>query len=85
MRRQKNDTDLTWDVAGRIKSLEQFSGPALVRPRADAEADAVPIQEPAPVRVPVPSRSRIFVRGAEGFGAYADLTVTAQGLRPVTD
>ena len=73
MRKQKNE-DLTWDVAGRIKELEQFSGP-LVRPRA--EADVIPIHEPAPLRVPVPSRSRIFLRGAEGFGAYADLTATA--------
>jgi hypothetical protein len=81
MRRQKNDNSETWDVAGRIKALEQFSGPLVVRPRA--EADAIPVHEPAPVRVPVPSRSRIFVRGAEGFGAYADLTVTAP--RPVTD
>ena len=80
MRKQKNE-DLTWDVAGRIKALEQFSGPLVVRPRA--EADAIPIHEPAPVRVPVPSRSRIFVRGAEGFGAYADLTTTAP--RPTTD
>ena len=81
MRKHKNDGSETWDVAGRIKALEQFSGPLVVRPRA--EADAIPIHEPAPVRVPVPSRSRIFVRGAEGFGAYADLTVTAP--RPVTD
>jgi hypothetical protein len=82
MRRHKNDSnDTTWDVAGRIKALEQFSGPLVVRPRA--EADAIPAHEPAPVRVPVPSRSRIFVRGAEGFGAYADLTVTAP--RPATD
>ena len=55
----------------------------VVRPRA--EADAIPIHEPAPVRVPVPSRSRIFVRGAEGFGAYADLTVTAPGPRLASD
>lgn len=81
MRRQKNSNDMTWDVAGRIKALEQFSGPLVVRPRA--EADAIPVHEPAPVRVPVPSRSRIFVRGAEGFGAYVDLTVTAP--RPATD
>lgn len=82
MRRHKNDSnDMTWDVAGRIKALEQFSGPLVVRPRA--EADAIPVHEPAPVRVPVPSRSRIFVRGAEGFGAYADLTVTAP--RPAAD
>jgi hypothetical protein len=79
--RKKNDSSETWDVAGRIKALEQFSGPLVVRPRA--EADAIPIHEPAPVRVPVPSRSRIFVRGAEGFGAYAELTVTAP--RPATD
>ena len=74
MRKQKNE-DLTWDVAGRIKALEQFSGPLVVRPRA--EGDAIPIHEAAPTRVPRPRPSRIFLRGAEGFGAYADLTATA--------
>lgn len=74
MRKQKNE-DLSWDVAGRIKALEQFSGPLVVRPRA--EADAIPINEPAPTRVPRPRPARIFLRGAEGFGAYADLTATA--------
>lgn len=74
MRKQKNE-DLTWDVAGRIKALEQFSGPLVVRPRA--EADPIPGHEPAPARVPRPRPSRIFLRGAEGFGAYADLTATA--------
>lgn len=83
MRSRKNDNDMTWDVAGRIKELEQFSGPLVVRPRS--EADAIPIHEPAPARVPVPSRSRIFVRGADGSGAYADLTVIAKGPRPTTD
>ena len=74
MRRQKND-DVSWDVAGRIKALEQFTGPALVRPREEAES--IPIHEPVRTRVPQPRQSRIFLRGAEGFGAYADLTVTA--------
>ena len=84
MRRQKNDgNDTTWDVAGRIKALEQFSGPLVVRPRA--EGDEIPIHPPVPVRVPVPSRSKIFLRGAEGFGAYADLTVTAPGPRTASD
>ena len=76
MRSKKNNgNDTTWDVAGRIKALEQFSGPLVVRPRA--EADAIPINEAPPTRVPEPRQSRIFLRGAEGFGAYADLTVTA--------
>ena len=75
MRKQKNDGNEAWDVAGRIKALEQFSGALVVRPRA--ESDAIPINEPAPVRVPVPTRSRIFLRGTDGFGAYADLTVTS--------
>lgn len=74
MRKQKNE-DLTWDVAGRIKALEQFSGPLVVRPRA--ESDAPPAHEPASARVPRPRPSRIFLRGAEGFGAYADLTASA--------
>ena len=74
MRKQKNE-DLPWDVAGRIKALAQFSGPLVVRP--SAEGDAIPIHEAAPTRVPRPRASRIFLRGAEGFGAYADLTATA--------
>ncbi len=81
MRKQKNE-DPTWDVAGRIKALEQFTGP-LVRPRE--VSDVIPIHEAAPTRVPAPRPSRIFLRGAEGFGAYADLTVTAPQPRTALD
>lgn len=81
MRKQKNE-DTTWDVAGRIKALEQFSGP-LVSPRA--VRDAIPIHEEPATRVPTPRASRIFLRGAEGFGAYADLTVTAPQPRTALD
>ena len=81
MRKQRND-DMTWDVAGRIKALEQFTG-SLV-PRRD-EADAIPINEAPPTRVPEPRHSRIFLRGSEGFGAYADLTVTAPAPRRAAD
>lgn len=81
MRKQKDDT--TWDVAGRIKALEMFSGSLVARP--PAEEDAIPIHEAAPTRVPVPRHSRIFLRGSEGFGAYADLTLTAPEPRAAVD
>jgi hypothetical protein len=85
MRKQRND-DMAWDVAGRIKALEQFTG-SLVPRRAEAEAevDQIPINEAPPTRVPEPRQSRIFLRGSDGFGAYADLTVTAPAPRRATD
>ncbi|WP_165356906.1 hypothetical protein [Nocardioides zhouii] len=82
MRKQRNDDSLTWDVAGRIKALEQFTGSLVAR---RAEADGIPINEAPPTRVPEPRHSRIFLRGAEGFGAYSDLTVTAPAPRPAMD
>ena len=82
MRRQRHD-DTSWDVTGRIKALEQFTG-ALV-PRPDGESDAIPIQPAAPTRVPVPRRSRIFLRSGAGHGAFAELTLTAPQPRTALD
>ena len=82
MRRQKND-DLTWDVTGRIKSLEMFTGSLAGRHVADE--DAIPVNPVAPTRVPVPRRSRIFLRSGGGHGAFAELTVTAPQPRPALD
>ena len=83
MRKQRNQ-DMTWDVAGRIKALEQFTGSLVARP-TEAGVEAIPINEAPPTRVPEPRRSRIFLRGSDGFGAYADLTVTAPQPRPALD
>lgn len=62
---RKRNEDITWDVAGRIKDLDQFTG-SLVAPLPRAEHDAIPIHEAPPTHVPVPRRARIFLRGAGG-------------------
>lgn len=68
------------ELAGRLKELEHFT-----RGAGRPEPDAVPINEAAPMLVPVPRRSRIFLRHGEGHGAFADLTLTAPLPRVVTD
>ena len=74
------------DLAGRIKSLEQFTGSLVTRPQTEvAEYEPVPIHDAPPSRVPRPRRSRIFLRNGEGHGVFADLTITAPLARPVTD
>jgi hypothetical protein len=72
-----------FDLTGRIKSLEQFTGSLVAGPATDAgeDADVIPIRP----RVPAPRRTRIFLRGADGLGAFADLTVTAPRPRPAAD
>ena len=82
MRKHRND-DTTWDVTGRIKALEQFTG-ALVE-RSRAEGEAIAIHEAPPTRVPEPRRSRIFLRSGGGHGAFAELTVTAPQPRAALD
>ena len=82
MRKHRND-DTTWDVTGRIKALEQFTG-ALVE-RSRAEGEAIAIHEAPPTRVPEPRRSRIFLRSGGGHGVFADLTLTAPQPRPALD
>ena len=75
------------DLAGRIKSLEQFTGSLVTRPQTEvAEHEPVPIHDAPPSQVPRPRRSRIFLRsGAGRHGAFADLTVTAPQPRTALD
>ena len=80
MRKQKNE-DQTWDVAGRIKALEQFSGPLVVRPRGRGRRDPDPRAGAAP-GAPCRAARASSCRGAEGFGVYADLTLTAPRAAP---
>ena len=91
MRKQRND-DTSWDVTGRIKSLEMFTGALVARPAGEGGSHAadgageIPIHEAAPTRVPEPRRSRIFLRSGAGLhGAFAELTVTAPQPRTALD
>ncbi len=68
------------DISARLKDLEHFTG-ALVARRL-SEPDVVPIHEVPAARVPVPRRSRVFLRG---HGAFAELTLTAPRVRPAHD
>lgn len=66
------------NMAERLRHVESLTG-GPVRRRADPEA--IP-QNGAPVGlVPVPRRSRIFLRNGEGHGEFADLTLTAPIVR----
>ncbi len=85
MRKQRND-DTSWDVTGRIKSLEMFTGALVARPATEGPDGGIPIHAATPTRVPEPRRSRIFLRSGEGrHGAFADLTVTAPQPRTALD
>jgi hypothetical protein len=72
MKREHNIPDV--DLAGRLKDIEQFTGTLV---RRHSEHDAIPINEPPVARVPVPRRSRVFLRSGRGHGVFADLTLTA--------
>ena len=65
-------------MAERLKQVESLTG-GLVR--RSAEPDAVPENEPPVSLVPVPRRSRIFLRHGKGHGEFADLTLTAPIVR----
>ena len=80
MKREHNIPDV--DLASRLKDLEQFTG-ALVRRHPDP--DAIPINEAPVARVPVPRRSRVFLRSGQGHGVFADLTLTAPVPHPALD
>jgi hypothetical protein len=89
---RKHRDDMSWDVTGRIEALEQFTGALVARPVDEADAIginaiiyAIPINDVPVTRVPVPRRSRIFLRSGEGHGAFADLTLTAPVPRPAMD
>ncbi|WP_439937451.1 hypothetical protein ACS3YM_16145 [Nocardia sp. N13] len=70
------------DLTGRLKELEHFTG-ALVR--REPEPEAIPVDDAPLTLVPVPRRSRIFLRSGGGHGVFADLTLTAPLPRAVTD
>jgi hypothetical protein len=71
------------DLAGRLKDLEHFTGQR--SGRDEAEPEAIPVHEPRLSRVPVPRRSRVFLRHGEGHGVFAELTLTAPRPRPALD
>jgi len=81
MRKQRDD--MSWDVSGRIKALEQFTGALVARPAG--ESDGIPVNDVPLARVPVPRRSRVFLRNGGGHGAFADLTLTAPVPRTALD
>lgn len=67
-------------LTGRLEELGRLDG-TLVRRTPEVVEVA-----PAPRGlVPVPRRSRVFLRHGEGHGTFADLTVTAPVVRHTTD
>ena len=66
------------NMAERLKQVESLTG-GLVR--RTAEPDAIPEHEAPVSLVPVPRRSRIFLRHGKGRGEFADLTLTAPVVR----
>ena len=82
MKRDRSIPDV--DLASRLKDLEQFTG-ALVRRHPEPEPDVIPINEAPEARLPVPRRSRIFLRHGQGHGVFADLTLTAPVPRIALD
>lgn len=76
-------TDEVVDLTGRIKSLDQFDGSLVAR--REPVADAIPITDAPSQLVPAPRRSRVFLRGGEGHGSFADLTLTAPRPRPASE
>lgn len=74
----KSDNIQHMDLSGRLKDLEHFTGARAARRQVDP--DAVPVHEAPAARVPVPRRSRVFLRHGGGHGVFAELTLT--GPRP---
>ena len=71
------------DLSGRIKSLDMFTGSLVARSEPEAVAEVIPLHEPARQQVPLPRRSRVFLR--HRAGAFADLTLTAPRPRATVD
>jgi len=79
----KSQTDQTSNLADRLKDLEHFTRSRVAgRP---PEPDPIATSEARAMCVPVPRRSRVFLRSGGGHGAFADLTLTAPLARPVLD
>lgn len=77
----------TFDLTGRIKDLEQFTG-SLVRRHAETDlavVEAIPVHAAPVARLPVPRRSRVFLRSGDGHGVFAELTLTAPLPRTALD
>lgn len=69
-------------LTARLKELEQLNG-TLARRTPEVVADR---PEPAPRGlVPVPRRSRIFLRHGGGHGTFAEVTITAPRMRHTTE
>ncbi len=75
-------------LLGRLKELGELEQTVLPR-RVPGSAPAVTgmgvMAEVPRGLVPVPRRSRVFLRHGEGHGSFAGLTVTAPRVRHVTD
>jgi len=69
------------DISGRLKELEHFTSGRFAS--RQPEPEAIPVNEAPATRVPVPRRSRVFLRNGEGHGVFAELTLTAP--RPALD
>ena len=63
----------TSEIAERLAELERLTGTFLPQ----REPEVVVIPEAARPLIPVPRRSRVFLRHGEGHGTFADLTLTA--------
>ena len=89
MKRERDKHDgSVGDLSGRIKALDMFSGSLVARPvpgEPEPAAEVIPIHQPVAVRVPLPRRSRVFLRHGEGHGAFAELTLTAPRPRVACD
>lgn len=62
------------DLAGRLKDIDYFTGELAAR---QPDAEVIAINETPVTHVPVPRRSRVFLRNGEGHGVFAELTLTA--------
>ena len=71
----------TSDMVGRLADLQRLTGGLLPR----REPEAIVIAEAARPLIPVPRRSRVFLRHGGGHGVFADVTLTAPHVRHVTD
>ena len=66
------------NLTSRLKQLESITG-GLVR--REPAIEVVPEDDDPVSLVPVPRRSRVFLRHGEGHGAFAELTLTAPVAR----
>lgn len=66
------------NLAIRLKQLESLTG-GLVR--REPAVEVTPERDDPVSLVPVPRRSRVFLRHGEGHGEFADVTLTAPVVR----